>query len=142
MTVSRILAAKGRCVVTTRTHRTLHEIVAELALHEIGALVVVDLNDEVVGLISERDVIAALAANGIGVMQDAVERHMVKPRVMDEKDSIEEAMETMTQERRRHLPVMREGRLSGIISVGDVVKFRLETIENEHKALRDYIATA
>jgi len=142
MTISRILAAKGRCVVTTRPNRTLHEIVAELALHEIGALVVVDSNDEVVGLISERDVIAAMAANGVGVLQDVVARFMVNPRVMDEKDSIEEAMETMTRERRRHLPVMRGGRLSGIISVGDVIKSRLETIENEHKALREYIKTA
>jgi len=142
MTIARILSAKGRCVVTTRKHRTLHEIVAELALHQIGALVVVDLNDEVVGLISERDIIVALAANGPAVLQDVVSRYTVKPRVMDEKDSIEEAMETMTRERRRHLPAMREGRLSGIISVGDVVKFRLETVENEHKALRDYIATA
>ena len=143
MTVARILAEKGRCVVTTRPHRTLHEIAEELARHRIGALVVVDANDEILGLICERDIVAAIAHNGPNALFDSVAIHMTaNPRVAREEDTIDATMETMTMERRRHLPVLSGGRLCGLVSIGDVVKYRIQAIEFEHKALRDYIATA
>jgi CBS domain-containing protein len=143
MTVAHILADKGRRVVTTQPHRTLHEISQELMRHGIGALVVIDANEQVVGLISERDIVAAMAQRGAEALLDAVSRHMTADlRMAAERDSVDATMETMTVERRRHLPVMCEGRLCGLVSIGDVVKYRIQMIESEHQALRDYIAQA
>ncbi|MBI1868776.1 MAG: CBS domain-containing protein [Methylocystis sp.] len=143
MTVASILATKGRCVVTTRPNRTLQQASAELTLHKIGALVVVDANDDVVGVISERDVVAAIASRGSDALLDTVAQHMqTNLKIAAEDDTVDATMETMTVERRRHLPVLREGRLTGLVSIGDVVKYRIELIETEHQALRDYIATA
>ncbi len=143
MTVASILAAKGRCVVTTRPHRTLQQASAELTLHKIGALVVTDANDEVVGLISERDIVAAIANRGADALFDTVAQHMqTNLKLAAEDDTVDSTMETMTVERRRHLPVLCDGRLTGLVSIGDVVKYRIELIETEQRALRDYIATA
>jgi CBS domain-containing protein len=143
MSVARILANKGRCVVLTRPHRTLHDVAKELVLHRIAALVVVDADDNVVGLISEREIIKALASRGPEALFDPVWKHMdADPRFASETDTIDQTMETMTRERRRHLPVMRDSRLSGIVSIGDVVKSRLDAIEAERAALQTYIATA
>jgi CBS domain-containing protein len=142
MTVARILANKGRCVVTTKPNKSLYEIATELARHRIGALVVVDGNDDIVGLICERDIVSAIARHGPGALMDAVANHMSVPRMVSENDTVDAAMEAMTLERRRHLPVVEAGRLSGLISIGDVVKYRIQAIEFEHKALRDYITHA
>ena len=142
MSVARILARKGRCVVTTRPGRTLHEVAKELVLHNIGALVVVDANDDVLGLISERNIVEAFASRGIDALLDSASSHMeANPRFAHEDDTVDQTMETMTLERRRHLPVLRDGRLSGIVSIGDVVKYRLDAIEAERSELREYIAT-
>jgi CBS domain-containing protein len=142
MSVAHILAKKGRCVVTVGTGRTLHEVAKELVLHNIGALVVVDANDHVVGLISERNVVEAFASRGIDAMFDSASSHMdTNPRFAHEDDSVDQTMETMTLERRRHLPVLRDGRLAGIVSIGDVVKYRIDAIEAERSELREYIAT-
>lgn len=142
MSVARILAAKGRCVVTIRPRLPLHEVAKELVLHNIGALVVTDANDEVVGLISERNIVEALASRGIDAMSDPASSHMdANPRFAHEDDTVDQTMETMTVERRRHLPVLRDGRLSGIVSIGDVVKYRIDAIEAERRELREYIAT-
>lgn len=143
MTVARILANKGRDVVTTQPERSLQEISGELLLHRIGALVVVDANDAVVGLISERDIVEAVAAHGPDALRDTASRHMAAdPRTANENDTVDQTMTTMTLERRRHLPVLRDGRLVGLVSIGDVVKYRIEAIEREQEALRIYIATA
>lgn len=143
MTVARILAEKGYNVVTIQPHRTLQEICRELLDHGIGAVVVIDANHTVVGIVSERDIVTAVAEGGPDALQDAASRHMsTNFRVVEEHNTIDEAMETMTIERRRHLPVLREGRLCGLVSIGDVVKYRIEMIEREHQALRDYIAQA
>ena len=89
MTVARILANKGRSVVTTGPERTLQEVSVELMQHGIGALVVVDANDDIVGLISERDVVMAVADHGPGALLDAIARHMTtNPRVMTEDDTV------------------------------------------------------
>ena len=143
MTVARILANKGRGVVTTLPERTLQEVSVELMRHGIGALVVVDANDDIVGLVSERDVVVAVADHGPRALLDAVAHHMTtNPRVVTKDDAVSSAMETMTLERQRHLPVENNGELTGIISIGDVVKYRLDQIENERNALHDYIAKA
>jgi CBS domain-containing protein len=142
MTVARILANKGRNVVTVRPEQTLLEISTELMRHGIGAVVVVDVNDSIVGLVSERDIVAAIVSHGPNALFDAVARHMTtNPKVAAEDDTVAYVMETMTLGRRRHLPVVHNGRLTGLVSIGDVVKYRIEAIENDAKGLRDYIAT-
>lgn len=143
MNVARILARKGGEVATTTPGRTLLDVAAELTSRGIGALVVVDIDEEVVGLIAERDIVGAIARYGVEALFDEVSRHMtVNPKSIVEDDSVDSTMEAMTHGRRRHLPVLRNGRLAGIVSIGDVVKYRIDEIETERQELRHYIATA
>jgi CBS domain-containing protein len=121
----------------------LQEVSAELTRQGVGALVVVDADGAIVGLISERDIVVAIAGRGADALTDPVARHMVEnPKAATERDTIHSTMETMTNQRFRHLPVIDRGRLTGLVSIGDVVKYRIEEIEYEHQALRDYIMTA
>ncbi len=143
MTVSMILAEKGRHVVTSLPTITLQEVAQELMRHGIGALVVVDGGGEVVGLISERDLVSAVATFGPRALEEQVANHMQSnPITALEHDTVDATMQTMTLERRRHLPVVRDGRLSGLVSIGDVVKYRIRVIEEEHRSMREYIAQA
>ncbi|PWB93457.1 CBS domain-containing protein [Methylosinus sporium] len=143
MNVARILARKGAEVVTIAPGRTLLQVAEELTRRGIGALVVVDDDDEVVGLITERDIVGAIARRGVEALCDEVARFMtVDPMSISEDHTLEATMEAMTVERRRHLPVLREGRLAGLVSIGDVVKCRIDEIESERQELRAYIATA
>ena len=143
MTVARILAAKGRDVVTAQPHRTMREIAETLASKNIGAIVVVGADGEVLGIASERDLVRAIARQGVSALEDAVSRHMTT-RVASTVDhvTIDSLMEQMTAGRFRHVPVLRDGRLDGLVSIGDVVKFRLDEMERERVALKEYIATA
>jgi len=143
MTVARILREKGRDVLTTQPHRTLNEVVTLLAAKGIGAVVVSDAALSVLGIISERDVIRAIAAHGAAALDDPVSRYMT-PKVVTvaEKDTIDHVMATMTNGRFRHAPVVEGGRLAGIVSIGDVVKHHVNELDSERRALRDYIATA
>jgi CBS domain-containing protein len=142
MSVARILAAKGRHVVTTQPHRTLREVAGLLTDHGIGAVVVANEDGGVLGIISERDIVRAVA-EGANALEDQVSRHMT-PNVVTvrESDSIDSIMDTMTTGRFRHAPVIEQGRLCGIVSIGDVVKHRVAAIETEKEALREYIASA
>lgn len=143
MTVAIILAAKGNDVTTTQPHRTLQEVAGVLADRGIGAAIVTGSNGEVLGIISERDIVRAIGRHGDKVLGDAVSKHMTSKVVTTSPDEpIEQVMEAMTSHRFRHLPVIHNGRLAGVVSIGDVVKHRLESIETEHRALREYIATA
>jgi CBS domain-containing protein len=141
--VASILAAKGRDVVTTEPHRTLAETAALLTARNIGAAVVADRQGQVLGMISERDILHAIGNGGAATLNDPVSNHMTTAVVTThEKEHIHVIMEKMTVGRYRHVPVMDGGKLVGIISIGDVVKHRLEEIEHEHQAMREYIATA
>jgi CBS domain-containing protein len=143
MTVAMILATKNPDVVTIQPHRTLQEASALLAERGIGAAIVADGAGEVLGIISERDIVRAVGRDGAAVLDAPVSSHMTSKIVTTEPcESIHLVMETMTRERFRHLPVMQNSRLVGIVSIGDVVKYRLESMETEQRALRDYIATA
>ena len=143
MSVAQILAAKGGDVVTTQPHRTLMEAVALLSSKGIGAVVVADAGKNVLGMLSERDIMRAIAGGGTEALGDAVSRHMT-PKVftVTEETAIDSVMETMTNGRFRHVPVLSNGKLIGLVSIGDVVKYHVNEIETEHRALRDYIATA
>ena len=143
MTIARILADKGRDVVTTQPHRTLAEVAEVLVTKNIGAVVIVDDQGRIIGILSERDIVRVLTKRGTAVFNDAVSMHMTTNVLTTREDeSVYVAMDRMTNERSRHLPVIRDERLVGLVSIGDMVKHRLAECEYEHKAMRDYIATA
>ena len=143
MTVARILADKGREVFTTQPHRTMREVIELLASKGVGAVVVSDASQSVLGILSERDVVRVLGRHGASALEDPVSRHMT-PKVITvtRDDTIEHVMQTMTDGRFRHVPVVEDGRLIGIISIGDVVKRHVGALDTERQALREYIATA
>ncbi len=143
MTVERILAVKGRDVVTTQPHRTLLEVSNLLAEKGIGAVIVVDAGANILGILSERDVVHAIAHHGPVALGEAVSKFMTaKVATTTRASSIQTVMEQMTTGRFRHVPVTHHGRLEGVVSIGDLVKYRIAEIESEHEALRDYIAHA
>ena len=142
MSVARILASKGKAVHTIAPHRTLLEAARSLGEKRIGALVVTGADGEVLGILSERDIVRTLVA-GIGALDDAVSKHMTADVVMCRpQTSLHELMEQMTIGRFRHVPVLEGEHLAGLVSIGDAVKLRLAEMEAESQAMRDYIATA
>jgi CBS domain-containing protein len=143
MTVHAILSRKGRDVVTIAPTANLSEAVSLLAGKRIGAVVVTGADDRVAGILSERDIVRALGERGAAALGDNVAAVMTrKVTTCAEADTISVIMERMTTGKFRHLPVVEQGRLVGVISIGDVVKSRVEEIERESDALREYIATA
>lgn len=140
MTLSVILAAKGGDVVTTTPDQTLRDTVRTLGRMKIGAIVVVDGERHVRGIVSERDIIRAVATRDLTVLEDPVSGHMTtRVETAAPDSSVRDAMERMTTGRFRHLPVVEKGRLTGLVSIGDLVKYRLSEMENENQAMRDYI---
>jgi CBS domain-containing protein len=141
MLVKQILLEKGRDVVTVASTATLSEAARVLASRRIGALVVHDGDGPVAGILSERDIIAALAAHSVNALGHSVSTYMTK-RVSTcrEGDTVEELMELMTRKRFRHVPVVEDGRLSGVVSIGDVVKSHIAETELHAESLRSYIA--
>jgi len=142
MTIARILAAKGREVVTAQPHRTLAEAADILVGRNIGAVVIADAEGEVLGILSERDIVRAISKRGAAALTDSVTKHMTEVVTTREDESILAVMEKMTKARFRHLPVISEGSLVGIVSIGDLVNYRIAECEYEHRAMREYIATA
>jgi CBS domain-containing protein len=143
MTVKTILSTKGRAVVTIGPTTTLEEAIALLTKHRIGALVVLGADERVIGILSERDIIRALGERGAAALKEPLAQSMTRIVVTCcENDTVSEIMERMTHGRFRHIPVLDEDRMVGIISIGDVVKQRLGEMERESEALRDYIQTA
>ena len=143
MTVARILAEKGRTVVTVQPDRSIADAIHVLAEKGIGALVVTDAAEAVLGILSERDIMRALARQGAGGLVAPIWRPMTPHVTTCTRDTtIEEVMHLMTDGRFRHVPVCDEGKLAGLVSIGDVVKRRIATVEAEHQAMRDYITMA
>lgn len=143
MSVELILAEKGRNVVTLRPDQTLAEAAETLSRHRIGAAVVVDGNGPVQGIISERDIVGAIAASGAKALEEPLSQRMTSKVVTCTSHTpIHQLMGLMTEGKFRHIPVVEAGRLTGIVSIGDIVKHRLADIEAERQALQDYIATA
>jgi CBS domain-containing protein len=143
MSVGHILSNKGKAVITASGGQTLQDASRLLAEHRIGAVVVTTLDGKVAGILSERDIVRAVAKGGGEALRDTVHDHMTK-RVITcvEASQINEVMEIMTAGKFRHVPVLLEGRLDGMISIGDVVKHRLAELESESQALRDYITAS
>lgn len=141
-TLSRILSQKGRDVVTSAPHRTVREVTQTLHDRAIGAVVVTGADGVVLGMFSERDVIKVLAG-GTASLDDSVSKHMTSRVVTATEDTgVLQLMERMTEGRFRHIPVVEHGRLTGLVSIGDLVKFRIAEIETERQAMLDYIGTA
>ena len=142
MNIAQLLKAKGRAVTTARPDVKLLDIIASLASKRIGAIVVVGEKGELAGIISERDVIQALAKSSEAVLKEPVSKHMTREVITcQESTTIDEMMELMTQGRFRHVPVIEDGALVGIISIGDVVKNHIAEVEMEVTAMRGYFAT-
>ena len=143
MTVKAILEAKGGSVITIDPTASLEEAAKILADRRIGALVVTGPEQRIVGIVSERDIVAMLAARGCHALDVPLTAVMTrKVTTCSPSDTISTIMERMTDGKFRHVPVVEHGKLTGIISIGDVVKHRLQEMENEQNALRDYIQTA
>ena len=142
MNVSTILKDKGRNIITAGPEVTLLEITKMLARHKIGCIVVTDEDDQIAGIVSERDIVRTIASNGQKALEQPVSICMTKKVVTcRESDTIDQLMSEMTTGRFRHLPVVEEHVLIGLISIGDVVKLRIAEAEMEAAAMRDYIAT-
>jgi CBS domain-containing protein len=141
MRISDVLRVKGAQVITIPPDTTVRRLLAVLAEHRIGAVVVSGDGTSVDGIVSERDIVRALALRGITVMSEPVtaiytaEVHTVTPST-----ELEEVARMMTEHRIRHAPVTVDGGLRGIVSIGDVVKSRIGELESERAALTDYIS--
>jgi CBS domain-containing protein len=143
MDVETILRNKGPAVATIRPDDTVGAAIEALVSRNIGALVASQDGEAVDGIISERDIVHALARHGVALLALSVAEVMTRSVVTcDPTESVAELMAEMTNRRIRHLPVVRDGRLCGIVSIGDVVKNRLDEIEYEARSLRSFIAGA
>ena len=143
MYVDAILQQKGHEVVSVDPRETVADVAALLSRRAIGAVLVQDSTGAVIGIISERDIVRHIAASGAKCLA------MLAPEIMTKgviscgpRDTIHQIMSVMTERRIRHMPVMDDRRVVGVISIGDIVKYRISEIETESTALRDYIATA
>ena len=140
MFVSDILAQKGGLVYTVTPGTSIAQLSQQLSTRRIGSVLVLDGEGSVAGIVSERDLVRALASHGAKAMELEARQVMTRDVVTcDPDDSIDHVMQTMTQGRFRHLPVVRHGELLGLVSIGDVVKARLEETKHETEALKAYI---
>jgi len=143
MNVSIILAGKGREVVTIEPNASLADAVHLLATKRIGAALILGADRRIAGIISERDIVRVLAERGAAALDEPVSLTMTrKVETCNESESVANIMERMTVGKFRHLPVIDQGRVVGIVSIGDAVKHRLQQMERESTAMRDYILTA
>ena len=143
MNVETILRNKGNWVATIRPNATIGDAVDMLHRERIGAIVVSEDGNSVDGILSERDIVIALAEQAADLLSLTVGRIMTRDVVTCEPgDTVGELMAEMTNRRVRHLPVVADGRLCGIVSIGDLVKNRLDEVEFEAQSLRSFIASA
>jgi CBS domain-containing protein len=143
MNVASVLKAKGSFVVIPPPQTPLAQAAQRLAEHKIGAVILVDEADRLTGILSERDIVWALAEFGAEALTMPASAMMQgKLFTCGPHDSVHELMELMTEHRVRHLPVLINGRLSGVISIGDLVKSRITEVEDEARDMRRYIAEA
>ena len=141
MLASQILKSKGDLVFTSSPNETVEAATALLHARRVGALVVIDSDQSVVGIVSERDIVRILAEQGaraLGMtLADCMSRDVI---FADPGETVDTLMNRMTDRRLRHLPVCSAGRLLGIISIGDLVKSKIAEVEAEASGLKDYIA--
>ena len=142
MLVAQILQGKGGVVHAVAHEASLQEAACELTARKVGCVVVLDADNEIVGILSERDIVREVARHGSKCLEDSVASAMTRSIVTAHVDeTVDDCLARMTDRRIRHLPVMRDGRMVGLISIGDLVKWKIETVEVEAAAMRAYIAT-
>jgi len=140
LTVEAILADKGDNIYTVSPHTTVMEVVAELARLRVGALIVTGAGNEPVGIISERDIVRSVESKGLGVFESPVEAIMTPhPQTCRPADKVEAVMKQMTDGRFRHLPVLKNGQLCGLVSIGDIVRHRMLEMEYENLKMKQAI---
>lgn len=144
MTIKSILDTKGRAVETIGPDTTVDEASRRMRSKRIGALVVVDDSGRIAGIVSDRGLLWELVDRGVSVLQEPLSRVMTRQVITcSECDEVSSIMAVMTERRIRHIPVVDgDGRLGGLVSIGDAVKFRLDEIEHEAEAMREYITSA
>jgi CBS domain-containing protein len=143
MNVAQILKRKGRDVLTTRPHHTLRDAAKALGERRVGVVVVADATGSVLGILSERDIVRAIGDKGGDALGEPVSQHMTpNPTTVGEDADIDQLMQLMTAGRFRHLPVVENERLVGIVSIGDIVKHHVDELHHERDSLREYIASA
>lgn len=143
MTVARILEDKGSEVFTLSDDASIMDAVRALGEHRVGAMVVVGKGRTIEGILSERDVVGAVAKRGVSALAEPVSALMTRNVITCTEDmAIDSLMELMTKGRFRHLPVERDKKLIGIVSIGDVVKRRIAKIEQEAEEIRHYITSS
>lgn len=143
MTVGSILAEKGGDIITIDGDQTLTQAITVLETRRVGALLIAHKDNPVAGILSERDIVRALSKRGAAALDGTVAEYMTSGVITVTLEStLVEAMEIMTQKRIRHLPVLEDGRVRGLVSIGDVVKRRIRTTEEQAAALKEYITTA
>ena len=143
MRINDVLRVKGAEVVTVTPDTTVRQLLQVLAEHKIGAVVVSVDGTSVDGIVSERDVVRAFAQRGAAVMSEPVtEIFTAEVRTVAPETTLDDVMRLMTEHRMRHAPVVVDGTLRGLVSIGDVVKHRMDELESERSALSDYITTA
>jgi len=141
MQVRHILREKGREVIMIASDATMLEAARLLARRRVGAVLVRDRDGSIAGILSERDIVRAIADDSVPALGHSVSAHMTRSMsTCTESDTVEELMEQMTHGRFRHVPVFEDERLCGIVSIGDVVKSRIEETVREAETLREYIA--
>ncbi|MGZ4602297.1 MAG: CBS domain-containing protein [Kineosporiaceae bacterium] len=140
MRINDVLRRKGDIVVTIHAQETVGALLDALAEHKVGALVVTTADGDVEGIVSERDVVRHLQARGAVVLEQSVGTIMTSPvHTAAPETTLDELMVLMTEQRIRHVPVVVDDRLRGIISIGDVVKHRIEELQSERDQLTAYI---
>ena len=143
MTIAAILKHKGNAVITIEPTATVPEIARKLTEHRIGAVLVMDKADQVLGIVSERDIVRSVATNGARTLEMTAGQLMTRAVHLAHPDmTVEEAMRKMTIGRIRHLPVMHDNAIVGMVSIGDVVKSRIMQADTEVDSLRAYIGGA
>jgi CBS domain-containing protein len=143
MPVSQILSDKGRNVITATSADTIQSVAKKLADNRIGVIVVVEGSGKIAGIISERDIVRHIAVEGATALSKPASQVMTtNVRTCRDGDSEKDLMTLMTKHRIRHLPVVNGEQLVGMISIGDVVKFRIDSIEREAEEMKNYIASA
>ncbi len=144
MTIRTILELKGRAVETVAPETTVDQATRLMRGKRIGALVVVDAEGRIIGIVSDRGLLWELVDRGLSVLEEPLSHVMTRQVVTcAETDEVSSIMAVMTERRIRHIPVVDEGgRLGGLVSIGDAVKHRLDEIEHEAEAMREYITSA
>ena len=143
MHVSSILGGKDPNIISVTPDEAINNVADILRQHRIGAVLVLRDTDDIAGILSERDIVRGVAEHGTPCLNMAAKDLMTaKVVTCTPKDSIDQVMEMMTDNRIRHLPVAQDGKLVGMISIGDVVKHKILEVEQEAEHMRSYIATA